>query len=135
MEVIVFPDVCLLFTTHLRTELAAIGDGAVVGTRVPSPRPARFVVLRRVGGNRPTLVSDAATVTVEAWDNNEAAAQQLAQRCRAFIKATEGDSVAGVPVYRIDEFAGPALLPDPASNQPRYTQTLSIHLRGEVLVP
>ena len=67
MTPVLFPDTVALVVNYLRFELVLRGDGAVVSAGVRSPRPSRFVVVRRVGGTRTTVITDAVTVTVEAW--------------------------------------------------------------------
>ena len=125
-EAIIFPDVIKALASLLRTALAV-----PVGTNVPNPRPTAFVLLRRVGGQRRSLVVDQPTVAVEAWHANEVAATALAQLARAHIHAAVGTSLPAVgTVYRVDEFAGPASLPDPDSDQARVTFTVSIAVRG-----
>ena len=123
IETIVFPDAVQLVCDHLR---AALTPTPVV-SRVPTTRPASFVRVRRVGGVRRNLVTDEPTLTVEAWAASEQAAHDLSQLARAHIYAMPG----GGDVYRVTEFAGPALLPDPLSDQSRFTFTVSVATVGE----
>lgn len=125
MEVIVFPDAAAIVIGHLAGEL----DPPVL-PRIPNPRPDTFVTVQRVGGPRRNLVTDAATLAIEAWAPTEEAAHDLAQLARGHVAAMVGDLFAGVPVYRVDEFSGPQLLPDPTSDQPRYTFTVAVATRG-----
>lgn len=125
VELIVFPDTVALLCGVLEDECAV-----PAGTRVPNPRPATFLRLDRTGGPRQTLVSDAAQVTVESWAASEAAAHDLAQLARAVLHTLPGTVVDGVAVYRVDEVSGPANLPDPLSDQARYSQTFAVHVRG-----
>lgn len=129
-QVVVFPDAAAVVVGHLRAELAARDDSAKVGTRVPNPRPARFVRIRRIGGPRLNLVADRPQLSIESWAATEEQAADLAQLCRGLIHAMRGTTVAGVAIYRVTEFAGPAELPDPTSDQPRYVQTFEIAMRG-----
>ena len=130
-EVILFPDVITIVASYLRAQLPSYGyTGIHVGARVPEERPARFVRVDRVGGSRPNLVTDAATVLIESWAADEPAAHALAQKCRALVHAMQGTVQSGVPIGRVDEFAAPATLPDPTSDQARATQTLQVNLRG-----
>lgn len=122
IEPIVFPDAVEVVCDHLRTEL----DPTPVVSRVPTTRPAAFVRVMRVGGVRRNLVTDEATLTVEAWAASEQAAHDLAQLARAHIYAMPGDG----DVYRVTEFSGPALLPDPLSDQPRYSLTVAVATVG-----
>lgn len=127
---VIFPDASLVLVGHLRAELAARGVTAPIGTRVPNPRPATFVTVERTGGPRRDVVTDEPQLTVDCWAPTEKAAHDLAQLCRGLTHSMRGRSVAGVAVYRVTEFAGPQLLPDPDSEHPRYTQTLQIAMRG-----
>lgn len=133
MTDILFPDVTDLVVTEIRSRLVERGEAAQVGTRVPNPRPAKFVLVRRVGGPRLNLVADNATLTIEAWGSDEAEAQDLLQLARTFIYAMRGTVHSGVAIYRIGEFAGPVNLPDPLSDQPRYTATMTVACRGSAL--
>lgn len=127
---IIFPDAVAIVVHYLQFEFALRSETAPVSSGVRSPRPSRFVTVRRVGGVRQTIVSDAASLTVEAWAPLEQDARDLAQLCRALIVAMEGTAQEDVPIYRVTEFAGPADLPDPQSNIPRCTFTVSISVRG-----
>lgn len=130
-EVIVFPDAALLVIDYLRDELDTRGYPDIhVGAKVPNPRPSKFVRVARVGGIAPFLVADDATLVVEAWETDAADAMTLAQLCRGLVRALAGTAVDGVPVYRVAELAGPANLPDPASDQARATFTITVRLRG-----
>lgn len=129
-EVIVFPDVEKLLTDWLPAQLADYGHAVHVGTSVPNPRPAIFVRILATGGQRNNLVQDAPTVVYEAWAAKETDAVTVAQLTRALIVSLAGQTVGGVMVYRVNEFASPASLPDPLSSQTRYTGTVSILLRG-----
>lgn len=129
-ETVILPDVVALVIGHLNDTLPARGYTADALPRIPTERPAQFVLVRRVGGVRRSIVSDAATLTIEAWAANDETAHDIAQQCRALIRDMRGTVVDGVPVYSVQEVAGPALLPDPESDAPRYTQTVEVHARG-----
>lgn len=129
MEPIVFPDAVAICCTYL--------DGVLlepVRSKVPNPRPDAFVTVTRTGGPKRNIVTDAAQVTVESWHESDEEAHDLAQAARAYLNAMVGQTVNGAPVYRVDELSGPARLPDPLSEQPRYSQSFEIAIRGEVLV-
>lgn len=132
-EVIVFPDVEDALVTYLTAELAARGDTASVHVRVPNPRPDRFVRVPRVGGARANLVTDNATIGVECWAVRGKQAHDLAQMVRGLIFALKGQTAAGVRFYNVTEFAGPAELPDPTSNQSRYVFTVAVEARGAAI--
>lgn len=130
-EVIRFPDAETVLIAFLNTELTAASDAARASGRVPSPRPARFVRVMRTGGPATSFWVDRPYITVEAWDDNEAAAEDLAGLCRSFVWAAYlAGEIDGIPVYDLAEFGGPQRLPDPTTGQTRYTFTFSIELRG-----
>ncbi len=124
-EVIVFPDTVALVVTHLGDNL-----DEPVYSRIPNPRPAEFVTVQRTGGPRRNLVTDEAQITVDSWAQTPAEAHDLAQLARAYINSLPGQQVDGVAIYKSDELAGPADLPDPLSDQPRYSQSFAISARG-----
>lgn len=130
METIVFPDAAAIVIGYLDDELTA-----AVLPRIPDPRLAEFLTVQRVGGPRRSLVSDAPLLAIGAWGDDDETAHDLAQNARGLIHALLGTVQAGVPVYLIEEAAGPALLPDPLSNQSRYVFTVAVHLRGVAATP
>lgn len=129
-----FGDIELAVVNRVRARLAAVGDTSTVGTVIPASRPARFTTVRRTGG--PTsefVVTEWAQITVECWGNTPKQAHDLAQFVRSVIRAMPGQTLTGITVYRVDEFSGPANLPDPESNQARYTWTVSMHVRATIV--
>lgn len=132
-ELIAFPDVEEILVNYLQARLVAHGDTATVHDAVPNPRPPRFVTVVRVGGPRRNLFVDSASIAVECWAATPKQAHDLCQLTRGLIHAAVGTSVAGVQVYRVDEFSGPVRLPDPESQQPRYTMTVSVSVRGTAI--
>lgn len=127
-EPIVFPDATAAVCTWLDSQLLE-----PVGSKVPNPRPTRFVTVARTGGPKRNLVTDEAQITVESWGATDEQAHDTAQAARAYLNAMIGQIVNGSPVYRVDELSGPANLPDPLSEQPRYSQSFAVAIRGEVL--
>lgn len=127
-ELILFPNAQAVVAGFLRDE-----GFARVERVVPNPRPTgELIVVRRTGGPRQTIVSDNAFLTVESWHDTDADAHDLAQEVRGLLHTLPGQIVDGTVVYGVDELAGPADLPDPLSNQARYTQSFAVHLRGAV---
>lgn len=130
-ETIVFPDATLTIVDILEAALPGFGCDVPIGGHVPNPRPAVFVRVLRTGGVRATLVTDAAQVTVESWASRTGDAHDLAQLVRAVLLAAPG--AAGV--VAVEELSGPADLPDPESNQHRFTQSFLVHTRGAAVEP
>lgn len=126
VQAIVFPDASKLIADHLRSVLVTVP----VGTKIPNPRPATFVLVRRLGGVRRNLVTDEPLIGLECWAADDAAAQNLAQLARAHMGALVGVVLAGTTVYRVDEVSGPQDLPDPLAVVPRYVQQFTVALRG-----
>lgn len=133
-EVVLFPDAEAAVIAELTARLEAAGDAArVVGT-TPDVRPDRYVRVIRTGGPASAFWMDNAQITIEAWDVDEDAAIDLAQWCRAWIwAASRAGELNGVPFHNLQEFGGPARLPDPQTGQYRYTLTVAIELRGSAL--
>lgn len=131
--IVVFPSITDAWVMHLRQAFADLDESAEVHDRIPAERPTSFVTLVRGGGPRHDIVTDNPTVLVEAWAEDDETAHDLAQLARALLFATAGSVVQGVTVYRVDEFAGPANLPDPESSQSRFVFTLSPRVRGTEL--
>lgn len=124
-EVIVFPDAAQHVANYLRPFLAV-----PTVAKVPNPRPTTFVTVQRVGGNDRNLVVDSATLDVQCWAGADYIAHDLAQTSWAYLRAAEGGYVDGVFCYRCDTIGGPAYLPDPDSQQPRYVLAVSLSFRG-----
>jgi hypothetical protein len=132
-EPFVFPDAVALICDYLRDTLPVYGHTPAVGSRIPNPRPTNLVQVHRVGGPRLNIVSDDIMLSVDCWAGRAETAHDLAQTCRALIFALEGEQLGDTVVYRIAEVAGPYDLPDPLSDQPRYTFTTLVAMRGAVL--
>jgi len=134
-EVIQSADIEQALCDWLSTKLAAYGRSVHVGTLIPNPRPGEFVRVLLVGGQRQrgSRVIDTQTVALEAWAAAEGAACSLALLLEALSLSMPDQDVTGLTVYRVDEFAGPANLPDPESTQSRYTMTLSFTTRASAV--
>lgn len=122
---VTFPDAMAVAIAYLNANMTP-----PVLPRVPSPRPAEFLTVRRTGGPKRNLVTDQAQLTVESWAESDEDAHDNIQRARALLNDMPGQTLSGVPVYRVEELTGPANLPDPLSDQPRYSQSFSVALRG-----
>lgn len=128
-EPVEFPDAEQLLIDSLGDEL----DPIPVRLTIPNPRAEAFLIVQRVGGVRRDLVTDAPLLIIEAWDNaGPTAAKALLGRARTHIAALRGTTLDGVAVYSVTELSGPAFLPDPESNQTRYTYSVQVALRGSV---
>lgn len=120
------PNVLATVITYLN---AAITPS--VSSKVPTPRPAEFVTVRRSGGPWATRVSDQPQLTFECWAASDIDAYALAGEVSTLMVAlADGANRSGVVVYDYVEFSGPAYLPDPDSEQDRVTWTCSLHTRA-----
>lgn len=102
--------------------------------KTPNPRPAEFVKVILVGGTRRDPVTDVPTLAVEAWAGSRSRAGALAQEVRAIVHSLVGATFAGYTVPDVAEFAGPGDLPDPLSDQSRYSATYAVTIRSEIAV-
>lgn len=126
-ETILFPDVAATVVAHLRTELPAV----YVGHTPPrTSETGTYVVVYRTGGVNRDHVVDLAQITVDTYAQTNATAHDTAQLVRAHINALTGTVSGSTTVYRVNEFSGPAYLPDPTTQVRRYRQTFQIGVRG-----
>lgn len=135
MEVILFGDIESELVTYLQAQLAARSDTAVVSPHGYKPssttaRPDRLVVVTRIGGARENLVTDGAAIEFHCYDTTDVLAQGLASLIRGIVGAIEGQWLGAVYVRRTAEWAAPARMPHPASNNPRYTFAASVFIKG-----
>lgn len=131
-ELVVYPDVESLLVWYLGAEFGLRGEMARVGTKVPNPRPNRFVRITAAGGGERAIVLSSRTVIFECWDTDDPAASALAELSYAIMRAAQWD--AAVPTIRnVATVGAPASFPDPDTGTSRYQFTLSVDLRGHVV--
>lgn len=124
-EIITFPDVESLIVDILNAEFTARGETSLrAHTRVPSTRPSEFVKVISGGGLDETKVSEAALVTIEGWAKTEGRAFTICELARAILRSQDGD------IRGVRGFSYPQNLPDPVSNQVRYTSTGDVRVWG-----
>jgi hypothetical protein len=137
VEIIADADAETTVINYLETLAAALDTGDVnyqvdVASKVPNPRPARFLQVMRTGGTRRDLVTDRAQILVMASSNDEADAVSLLGWARAHINAAGYAGVMGAATCSdVNEFSGPVNFPDPNSGQYRYRASFEIDLRAE----
>jgi hypothetical protein len=132
-EVILFGDIEGALITYLTAQLAARSDTATVANEGYKPsssteRPARLVVVRRIGGRRLDLVRDSAIIEFHCYDTTDP--RTLSEKVRGIVNALKGDTLSGLTVYRVEEWSAPSNQPHPKSNNPRYVFTATVHYRG-----
>ena len=125
---LVFPDVVALVLDGLRTGLGALGVGAACVARLPAGYTPDAGPT--VGGVTRDVVLHDADVALEAWAADQQAAHDLMQLALGVTRALAGSRVNGESVYRVAETDGPAYAPDPESDQPRFTATVVVTVRG-----
>lgn len=130
--VIVFPDVELWATAHLRSTLSgrpeSFASNVYVSNSVPSTRRDRMVVVRRDGGPRLDTMREAARLGVRVWAKTEQDATDLARLVRALLWMAPD----GAPVCRVTDLSGPSPVPD-ESGQPLRFFTVELIVRGAPL--
>lgn len=98
-----------------------------VGTKVPNPRPKRFVRAYRTGGSAINRVLERAQITVEVEAESSTAAFDLASRCRGEFL----NRYMRMPLVRnVAETGGLYYAPDPATGADRYRFTMSLTIRA-----
>lgn len=135
MDVSLFPDAAERIADAIQVRhRAAFGSALVTTNRTPNPRPEEFVKVIAVGGVQRDPVTDVPTLAVEAWAATRSRAAALAQEVRAIVHSLAGSTFAGFTVQDVDEYAGPGDLPDPLSDQSRYSATYAVTIRSEIAV-
>lgn len=123
-----FGDVEEAVITWLQAECAPVR----IFDRIPKANSSLmpYVTVTRVGGPVVSPVTEEALLVIEAWAEDWATAQSTLQLARTALWGLPGHVVAGLTFARMAEFAGPARLPDPVSNFPRFTFTVSATVRS-----
>lgn len=121
MPAVELPDVEELVGGFLRPRVTP-----PVASKVPSPRPARFVRAWRTGGDAENRVVDKPIVTVSctAADSVTAAADAGDARS-AFL-----NEYTAMPLVRRVEVFGLYYDPDPDTNEDRYSFSVQLTVRG-----
>lgn len=128
------PDVVAGIIGVLADELPGLGHTDVDAVhRIPDDRPSEFVRILRTGGVDGTVISERAQITIEGWADTPAAAHDLCQAAKAIVFAMQGGTGHGLTVYDVQLLGGVAELPDPASQQHRFTCSVLVHVRGAQL--
>jgi hypothetical protein len=121
-----YPDIVSLLRAYLLPIVSV-----PIASRVPSPRPPRWLQLRRGGGAQLRPVRDQPRVDVLAWDDDDPGAWSLAEAVRRSIHALAATTLLGPTVYRVDETMGPRQLDDDETGSPRVWATYSIAVRAD----
>jgi len=134
-DLIVFPDVEQEAGDHLTAAFAAseaFSDVRAAG-RIPSRRPRRFVRLRATGGQQLTINVDQPTLVVEGYADTDTDAAEITNLAVAILMQAGRDRQLGraaVVSPGVAVIGRPQNLPDPLTEQARYTATITVALRG-----
>lgn len=90
----------------------------------------KMVRIERTGGAALLRGTDEPTFVVEAYDGTKGKAVTLLNTVRSLLHALPRErTYQGTAIYSYDEVGGVAYLPDPLHDSPRYTVTVSLHIR------
>jgi hypothetical protein len=123
-QLVIFPDVEALLVEILNDGFDDLDEQIKASTRVPNPRPAEFVKVLVSGGIDETMVTDSVLVTIEGWAKTEPRARQICELARAILRSQDGE------IRGVRGFGYPQNLPDPVSDQVRYTSTGDVRVWG-----
>lgn len=126
-------DVETLIHGYLPASLTALGESVPVLTRLPASLPTRFVQVVLDGGSRRDRITDSQTVTVRGWGQDKVDSRTLAGLAYASLMAMPESASTEAAVRRAVSIGGPAWLPDPETNRPRYQATVSLDLRPQII--
>lgn len=124
-EIVTFPDAEALVVAALNAEFPGRGETDLKAhTRVPKERPDEFVRIIGGGGPDETKVSEAAQITIEGWAQTESRAYEICDLARAIVRSQDSE------IRGARGFSYPQNLPDPVSDQVRYTSTGDVRVWG-----
>lgn len=94
---------------------AALNDAGYTACAIPVPTTLRNgqIVIRRTGGAQQQYVQDVHRVVFDCYESDEASAMALACNLTKTLRALEGETIGGVPVYRSSIITLPYDNPDP----------------------
>lgn len=122
MAAIDFPDAEAMVIAFLRSRVTP-----PVSTKVPNPRPKRFVQVRRTGGSALNRIVDQPQITVTCTAATSVAASEDARAARfAFLNESSGMPL----VRRVEDVSGVYFDPDPDTNEDRYSFTVRLTIRA-----
>lgn len=125
-----FSDVVALVVTYL----TPIVNPVLVASRVPDPRPAELIQVRRVGGAALRPVREVVRLDVFAWAETEDRTFQLGTDVRTAMHALAGNTLLGPVVYDVGEFMSPRDDDDPETGTPRSWTTYELVVRADEVI-
>jgi len=132
-EFIPEPDAEAVIVAYLNAQFPSTSLPTLkASTKVPATRPARFVIIRKVGGFRRNLVSFRPRFVVESYGPNEAAAAAVASLVGALLWQAATDGAMGSTVVGdLNTVSLPQNLPDPAvTSASRYSSSYELDMRS-----
>lgn len=117
-----FVDAEAMVGAFLRTRLTP-----PVATKVPNPRPKRYIRAWRTGGAASNRALEMVQITVSCTAANSVTASQDALDVR---HAFHHEYTAMPLVRGVEDVSGPYYDPDPDTNEDRYTFTVRLRIRG-----
>lgn len=94
-----------------------------VGTRLPNPRPTKFVRVQRTGGTQQNMIQERPVLLLECWGGTDTEAWLLAKTCHEALQGRTPLEHNGVELED-RSVSSPVNYPDPSTASPRYTFTL-----------
>lgn len=126
-DVIEFPDMASVIVAFLNAELAAAGETARAATKVPNPRPPKWVRVEVAGGSERNRKTADVLVIIQGSAANEPAAERLCSKARALVRSMpERDFISGASVMACTGSSIPVPFPDPDITTPRYQATVQL---------
>lgn len=130
VEILRSADGVAVAVAYLKGQFTARGETASVSSKVPNPRPAKFVKVRVMGGFRPDQSRYAPMLTFECWGPDDVTASDLGRLTEALIEAMPDLHDGCTHVVQV---GGLINQPDPESGSPRFVFTKQIYLPVQVL--
>lgn len=122
MPPVKFRDVEAMVGAFLRARLTP-----PVSTKVPNPRPKRFVRAWRTGGAASNRALEVAQVTITCTAGDSVTASQDALDARHVLH----HEYTAMPLVRgVEDVSGPYFDPDPDTGEDRYTLTVRLRVRA-----
>lgn len=110
----------MLAPVDIESEVYVLLDGVLdadVATKVPNPRPDKFVRVTRAGGQGRNLVQSDPRLLIECWAPDSVSALNLARMAYAHLWAHYGSSSVWGGRASLTE---PVNFPDSETKSPRY---------------
>lgn len=113
----------------LASILAPVFPGVKIATKVPSPIPATFIRVERVGGDDEWAI-DRPMVAIQFWATSDILCEQMAYQARNALRSAQGHIHAGAIINSWTTIGGPHDFPDiessPVRDRWQYTGALGI---------